>query len=245
MDPEKQFQVVQSKFRTSDNPTKAILLSTFLKFINLYPQLKSSISPIFERNQTVIDQEIQQRACEYTELLKLNDEKLLGVVCDVMPAYENFKVDVPDLPSADTELEKSKPDKTDSQDSIDSKLTSFNTSGKSLLPQATPLQSSNPPASIKPMASSDDSENEKRRELEMRENLRRQQEQILERERQVHEQQQKLMELQAQKQAEMNRTMAAEDAADRRRDKDFRKMERKVQKKKPLSSEKQKKSRML
>jgi len=97
MDPEKQFAVVHSKFRTTaDNRAKAIILSTYIKFTNLYPQLKPTILNIFERYKSFIDQEIQQRACEYAELVYLNDPSLLSFVCDVMPPYENFKADAPE-----------------------------------------------------------------------------------------------------------------------------------------------------
>eukprot|EP01125_Pyxidicula_operculata_P002647 TRINITY_DN124_c1_g1_i1.p1 TRINITY_DN124_c1_g1~~TRINITY_DN124_c1_g1_i1.p1 ORF type:complete len:1591 (+),score=529.24 TRINITY_DN124_c1_g1_i1:48-4820(+) len=96
MDPITQFKVVQSKFMTSslnDSRSKAIILSTYIKFVNLYPQLKSVILPIFESYKTNIDHEIQQRSIEYYELSNLNDQKLLSVICDVMPPYQNFTAD--------------------------------------------------------------------------------------------------------------------------------------------------------
>lgn len=68
--PGEQLESLHSKFTTSgiSLPTKALLLSSYAKFVNLYPELADSIKPIFKTYQTSIDAEIQQRACEYYKL---------------------------------------------------------------------------------------------------------------------------------------------------------------------------------
>lgn len=85
--PLDQFMAFQSKFPMSTPATRAILLSTYLKFTNLFPEIKGEIIKVFESYQYVLDIEIQQRACEYLAIVRLEDDRLLQAVCEEMPAF--------------------------------------------------------------------------------------------------------------------------------------------------------------
>lgn len=81
------FDVLQSKFKTSSNTTKALLLSAYVKFANTYPELKAPIGAVLDYHRTYVDAEIQQRACEYFVLNTEPHAKLMESVFDVMPNY--------------------------------------------------------------------------------------------------------------------------------------------------------------
>jgi AP-2 complex subunit alpha len=85
--PFEQFMALQSKFRLFSRPTKAILLSTYFKFVNLFPEIKNEIMRVLENFQYVLDMELQQRACEYYAILQLPDDELLQTVCGEMPHF--------------------------------------------------------------------------------------------------------------------------------------------------------------
>jgi AP-2 complex subunit alpha len=86
---DQQFAVLWAKFTSGavGDATKAILLSTFIKFCRMYPPLIPRIGPIFKQHATQIDPEIQQRSVEYLGLLALRNIDLLNTICDVMPPY--------------------------------------------------------------------------------------------------------------------------------------------------------------
>ena len=81
-----QFAAVHQHFTKCGPVTKCILLSTYCKLQNLYPELLPAIRPIFEAHTTVIDTELQQRAVEYLHLPELS-ESVLTAVLDVMPHF--------------------------------------------------------------------------------------------------------------------------------------------------------------
>jgi AP-2 complex subunit alpha len=85
--PFEQFICLQSKFSLFSRTTKAILLSTYFKFVNLFPEIKNEIMSVLENFQYVLDMELQQRACEYYAILQLPDDELLQVVCAEMPHF--------------------------------------------------------------------------------------------------------------------------------------------------------------
>jgi AP-2 complex subunit alpha len=85
--PLEQFMALHSKFGLFSSTTRAILLSTYLKFVNLFPEIKSEVVKVFEAYQYVLDVELQQRACEYLAILKLPNEKTLQTVCEEMPPF--------------------------------------------------------------------------------------------------------------------------------------------------------------
>ncbi len=96
MSPERQTQLTLSKLATSSEGTRAMLLSTFIKFVNIYPEVTQRILPIFRAHAQYLNAEIQQRAVEYFNLATLGDDKLLETVCDVMPAFGEIADEVED-----------------------------------------------------------------------------------------------------------------------------------------------------
>lgn len=96
MSPERQTQLTLSKLATSSEGTRAMLLSTFIKFVNIYPEVTQRILPIFRAHAQYLNAEIQQRAVEYFNLATLGDDKLLETVCDVMPAFGEITDEVED-----------------------------------------------------------------------------------------------------------------------------------------------------
>lgn len=70
-------EVLHLKFPSCSLPVKALLLTTYAKFVNLYPELTETIRRIFKTYQTSIDAEIQQRACEYYRLSEVSSELLV------------------------------------------------------------------------------------------------------------------------------------------------------------------------
>lgn len=65
-----QFQLLHSKFPFCSLSTRSLLLSTYVKFINLYPEIKGHIQTIFEQDgqSRNSDLELQQRSIEYLKL---------------------------------------------------------------------------------------------------------------------------------------------------------------------------------
>ncbi|EEB06129.1 AP-2 adaptor complex subunit Alp3 [Schizosaccharomyces japonicus yFS275] len=86
--PINQYTTIYRKLCTSHSTsTKALLLTTMLKFCNTYPDMKSRIMNIFDKYATMLDPEVQQRACEYRLILRLPNE-VLKTVCDEMPPID-------------------------------------------------------------------------------------------------------------------------------------------------------------
>eukprot|EP01027_Heterolobosea_sp_BB2_P019911 GEZU01028060.1.p1 GENE.GEZU01028060.1~~GEZU01028060.1.p1 ORF type:complete len:1005 (-),score=379.00 GEZU01028060.1:294-3308(-) len=87
--PAVQFNALRTKFDVSTSPTRALLLSTFIKFYNMYedPEVRSKIIDVFKSYRSYIDAEIQQRANEYYALAGTADESLLAAVLEAMPNF--------------------------------------------------------------------------------------------------------------------------------------------------------------
>ena len=85
--PIEQLIALQSKFPGSATSTRAILLSCFIKFVNLFPEIKPQLLQVFMVYSHAIDPELQQRACEYLALATRPTDDLLRTVCDEMPAF--------------------------------------------------------------------------------------------------------------------------------------------------------------
>ncbi|KDE08669.1 hypothetical protein MVLG_01128 [Microbotryum lychnidis-dioicae p1A1 Lamole] len=85
--PIEQFQLVTSRANFASASTKALLLTTYFKWLNLFPEIYEQIVNLFERYSRVLDAELQQRACEYLVIAKQPDDELLQVVADEMPPY--------------------------------------------------------------------------------------------------------------------------------------------------------------
>ncbi|SCZ92468.1 BZ3500_MvSof-1268-A1-R1_Chr5-2g07886 [Microbotryum saponariae] len=85
--PIEQFQLVNSRANLASASTKALLLTAYFKWLNLFPEIYEQIVNLFERYSRVLDAELQQRACEYLVIAKQPDDELLQVVADEMPPY--------------------------------------------------------------------------------------------------------------------------------------------------------------
>lgn len=85
--PIEQFLALQSKLPACSSSTRAMILSSFVKFVNLFPEIKPQLLQVFEIYSHTLDSELQQRACEYLTLASLPSDDLLRTVCDEMPAF--------------------------------------------------------------------------------------------------------------------------------------------------------------
>ena len=86
--PTEQFQLLHSKSQFCVAATRSLLLSTYIKWVNVFPEIKSQLVNIFERYRHVLDAELQQRACEfYTLASRSDDDELLQHVCEEMPPF--------------------------------------------------------------------------------------------------------------------------------------------------------------
>ncbi|GAA6042831.1 hypothetical protein JCM8097_004450 [Rhodosporidiobolus ruineniae] len=85
--PIEQFQIVHSRSNLCSNATKALLLTTYFKWLNLFPEIREQLLAVFDKYSRLLDAELQQRACEYLAIASLPDEELLQVVVDEMPPF--------------------------------------------------------------------------------------------------------------------------------------------------------------
>lgn len=87
--PKIQYETLMGHFPNVSLPTRALLLSTFVKFVNLYSnELGDTIREVFRQYQRDFDAEVQQRACEYYKLT-VGSQKLLQTVWEMMPHFAN------------------------------------------------------------------------------------------------------------------------------------------------------------
>ena len=84
-----QFRLLHSKYFLCSHETRALLLSTYMKFMNLFPELRPTIqAELAKDNQTKnANVELQQRAVEYLSLSRIGDDSLLGKVLEEMPPF--------------------------------------------------------------------------------------------------------------------------------------------------------------
>ncbi|KAJ7492617.1 adaptin N terminal region-domain-containing protein [Mycena latifolia] len=86
--PIDQFRIVHSKSQFCVASTRSLLLSTYMKWVNVFPEIKPQLLNIFERYRHVLDAELQQRACEFYALASRPDEdELVQNVCEEMPPF--------------------------------------------------------------------------------------------------------------------------------------------------------------
>jgi len=86
--PVEQFQVLHSKSQFCVASTRSLLLSTYIKWVNVFPEIKPQLLNIFERYRHVLDAELQQRACEFYALAsRPEDDELLQNICEEMPPF--------------------------------------------------------------------------------------------------------------------------------------------------------------
>lgn len=85
--PIEQYMALHGKMRGCSSSTRAILLSSFVKFVNLFPEIKPQLLQAFRAYSHSLDSELQQRACEYLTLASQPTDDLLRTVCDEMPPF--------------------------------------------------------------------------------------------------------------------------------------------------------------
>jgi AP-2 complex subunit alpha len=86
--PIEQFRALHTKFGACSLPTRAILLSTYIKFANLFPEIRNDVDAVFKQYADVLDVEVQQRACEYLAITHATQAQLLEIVCEEMPPFQ-------------------------------------------------------------------------------------------------------------------------------------------------------------
>ncbi|KAI9363390.1 Adaptor protein complex AP-2 alpha subunit [Zopfochytrium polystomum] len=86
--PIDQFTAIHSKYSACTPRTRALLLTTYLKFVNLFPEIKDEIVNVFKQNRHVLDTEISQRAKEYLAIVaEMQSDEILQTVCVEMPVF--------------------------------------------------------------------------------------------------------------------------------------------------------------
>ncbi|XP_072703864.1 LOW QUALITY PROTEIN: AP-2 complex subunit alpha-1 [Ciconia boyciana] len=84
-----QFGLLHSKFHLCSVATRALLLSTYIKFINLFPETKGTIQEVLRAGSQLrnADVELQQRAVEYLKLSSIASTDVLATVLEEMPPF--------------------------------------------------------------------------------------------------------------------------------------------------------------
>lgn len=85
--PIEQYMALQGKLSACSSSTRAMIMSCFVKFVNLFPEIKPQLLHTFEVYTHTLDSEMQQRACEYLALANMQTDDLLRTVCDEMPPF--------------------------------------------------------------------------------------------------------------------------------------------------------------
>lgn len=87
--PKVQFQLLHSKYHLCSLSTRALLLTTYVKFINLFSEIKPDIQAVLGTDSNIrnSDAELQQRAAEYLALSKVASPDILATVLEEMPPF--------------------------------------------------------------------------------------------------------------------------------------------------------------
>jgi AP-2 complex subunit alpha len=85
--PIEQFFALQNKMGGCSTETRSIILNAFIKFVNLFPEIKQQVIEVFRAFSDVLDSELQQRACEYLMLANMPSDDVLRTVFDEMPPF--------------------------------------------------------------------------------------------------------------------------------------------------------------
>ncbi|XP_068116909.1 AP-2 complex subunit alpha-2 isoform X2 [Hyperolius riggenbachi] len=117
-----QFNLLHSKFHLCSVPTRALLLSAYIKFINLFPEIKPTIQDVLRSDSQLrnADVELQQRAVEYLRLSSIASNDILATVLEEMPPFPEressilAKLKKKKGPSTVTDLEDTKKEKNHS-----------------------------------------------------------------------------------------------------------------------------------
>jgi hypothetical protein len=91
MSGEEQFRILHQHWATSDNHTRAILLTAYAKLANLYEECRPLVAPVFARCTNSVDVEIQQRAAEYSSMREAFSPEAVEDLLREMPPFEDNK----------------------------------------------------------------------------------------------------------------------------------------------------------
>ena len=88
-----QFRLLHSKYHLCSIATRGLLLTTYVKFINLFPEIKTVIEDIFKTDSNLrsSDAELQQRACEYLALSRVATLDVLATVNFIKSFIKDLK----------------------------------------------------------------------------------------------------------------------------------------------------------
>ncbi|KAK4052156.1 hypothetical protein OIV83_002451 [Microbotryomycetes sp. JL201] len=85
--PIEQFQLLHARTNLCSTSTKALMLTTYFKWLNLFPEIHEQLVAVFTAYSHMLDADLQQRACEYLAIARLPTDDLLQIVADEMPPY--------------------------------------------------------------------------------------------------------------------------------------------------------------
>ena len=87
--PAVQFKLLHSKYHLCSPATRGLLLTAYVKFVNLFPEIKPAVQAIFslDSNLKSADAELQQRASEYLALSRVTSLDVLATVLEEMPPF--------------------------------------------------------------------------------------------------------------------------------------------------------------
>uniref|UniRef100_A0A183CWG5 Alpha_adaptinC2 domain-containing protein n=1 Tax=Gongylonema pulchrum TaxID=637853 RepID=A0A183CWG5_9BILA len=87
--PQVQFELLHSKYHLCSIATRSLLLSAYVKFCNLFPEIKGMIQEVFrmDHNLRNPDAELQQRAVEYLQLSRIASPDVLATILEEMPPF--------------------------------------------------------------------------------------------------------------------------------------------------------------
>ncbi|GBL99366.1 AP-2 complex subunit alpha-2 [Araneus ventricosus] len=128
--PNIQLRLLHSNFAFCSKETKAMLLTTYIKFFNLFPDIKENVKLAFLSYMKDSDAEIQQRAVEYSKLCEVVNRDSLAAILDEMPCFKNkiFSVEttLQNLKTKFTELSLKKQSKNEKKEDSFERSISYN-----------------------------------------------------------------------------------------------------------------------
>ena len=146
--PAIQFQLLHSRFHLCSLATKSLLLSTYIKFINLFREMKEPILNVLKSDVIAKSSEIeiQQRALEYYKLATVVRSDVLATVLEEMPPFPERESGILG------KLRKTKPasakviDRTNRSHTPNSGTGTANSGGSSQKPKINPVELAPAPA---------------------------------------------------------------------------------------------------
>ncbi|KAI1712702.1 AP-2 complex subunit alpha-2 [Ditylenchus destructor] len=87
--PQIQFELLHSKYHLCSIATRCLLLTTYVKFCNLFPEIKFHIQEVLQADHNIRnpDAELQQRAVEYLQLSRVASPDVLATILEEMPQF--------------------------------------------------------------------------------------------------------------------------------------------------------------